>query len=313
MESNNTPISELRKDLVSGDWVVMAKERANRPAKSMKCPFCSPAIKEQKILSQTENIIIVENKFPAFKPQTGLNEHHNGPFAVMDGVGFHEVIVLKEHCQQLHETNLFALIDTYQKRYLSLMNKKFVDYISIFHNHGKLAGASVEHPHSQLIASPIIDPDIHRSLEGSEKYFHRNHRCVHCVMIDWERKEQTRLLYENKDFIIFVPFVSRVAYEIRIFPKEHNPYFERIKNSEKKNLADALQKALKRLYLALDYPDYNFFLHTAPCDGKTYDHYHWHFEILPKTSIWAGFELGTGIEICSVTPEQAAAKLKNDQ
>lgn len=310
MESNNKTVSELRKDLVSGDWVVMAKTRAKRPEKSVKCPFCFPAIKEQKIISQTRDIIVIENKYPAFKPQENLNQHHNGPFELMDGAGFHEVIILKDHRAQLYEADLFELISAYQKRYLALMNRKFVDYIAIFHNYGKLAGASLEHPHSQLIASPVIDPDIHRSLSGSEDYFHKHRQCVHCVMIDWERKEKTRVLDENEDFIVFVPFVSRVAYEIRIFPKEHKPYFERINNAEKKNLGDALQKSLKKLYLALDNPSYNFFLHTAPCDGKTYDHYHWHFEILPKTSVWAGFELGAGIEICSVTPEQAAEKLK---
>jgi len=310
MESNNQSISELRKDLVSGDWVVMAKTRAKRPEKSMKCPFCFPAIKEQKIISQTEDIIVIGNKFPAFRPQSDLNKHEYGPFEVMNGAGFHEVIILKEHSAQLYETNLFALIETYQKQYLSLMNRKFVDYISVFHNHGKLAGASIEHPHSQLIASPVIDPDIHRSLDGSENYFQKHQQCVHCVMVDWERKEKIRVLYENSDFIVFVPFVSRVAYEIRIFPKEHKPYFERINDSEKNNLADALQQSLKKLYFVLGDPAYNFFLYTAPCDGKTYEHYHWHFEILPKTSVWAGFELGAGIEICSITPEQAASKLK---
>lgn len=310
MESNNRSVSELRKDLVSGDWVVMAKIRAKRPEKPAKCPFCFPAIKEQKIISRTEEIIVIKNRYPAFKPKTELNQHHHGPFAVMDGVGFHEVLILKDHYSQLYEANLLELIKAYQKRYLSLMNRKFVDYISIFHNHGREAGASIEHPHSQLIASPVIDPDIHRSLNGSADYFHKHRQCVHCVMIDWEKKEKTRVLYENSDFIVFVPFVSRVAYEIRIFPKEHQPYFERISQTEKKNLAAALKEALRRLHFSLQEPAYNFFLHTAPCDGKTYDHYHWHFEILPKTSIWAGFELGAGIEICSVTPEQAVAKLK---
>lgn len=305
MESNYEKVSELRQDLVSGDWVVMAKKRGKRPERPKQCPFCFPEIKKQDIISQTKNIFIIKNKYPAFRPSEQLNKRHQGPFSVIDGVGFHEVIILKEHNAQIDKN----LIDAYQQRYLALMNKKFVNYIAIFHNHGKQAGASIEHPHSQLIASPVIDPDIHRSLDGSLNYFRKNRQCVHCAMIEFEKSENKRVIYENDDFIVFVPFVSRVAYETRIFPKEHKAYFERINQTEKENLADALQQALKKLNLALDNPAYNFFLHTAPCDGLSYDHYHWHFEILPKTSIWAGFELGAGIEICSITPEQAAEKL----
>lgn len=311
MESNNTQVSELRQDLVSGDWVVMAKKRGKRPERPKKCPFCYPEIKKQEIISQTKNIIVIENKYPAFKPAQELQHCRQGPFAIIDGVGFHEVIILKNHNAQINQINLSDLIDAYQKRYLALMNRKFVNYISIFHNHGKQAGASIQHPHSQLIASPVIDPDIHRSLDGSQNYFRKHRQCVHCAMIEFEKSKNKRVLYENQDFIGFVPFVSRVAYEIRIFPKEHKAYFERINSLEKTNLADALQKTLKKLHLTLDNPAYNFFLHTAPCDGLAYDHYHWHFEILPKTSIWAGFELGAGIEICSITPEQAANKLKS--
>ena len=129
-------------------------------------------------------------------------------------------------------------------------------------------------------------------------------------MLEWDLEENQRIIYQNKEFVVLVPFASRVAFEIRIYPKEHHAYFERIKDKEKDLLADALKQALARIFKGLNDPAYNFFLHTAPCDGKDYNHYHWHLEILPKTSVWAGFELGTGIEISTVEPEKAAEYLR---
>ena len=129
-------------------------------------------------------------------------------------------------------------------------------------------------------------------------------------MLDFDLKMGQRIVFENRDFLVVCPFASRIAFETRIYPKRHLAYFERIKDDEKDFLAEAFKAAFSKIYKALNNPDYNFFLHTAPCDGRNYDHYHWHFEILPKTSTWAGFELGTGIEISTIEPEKAAEYLK---
>jgi UDPglucose--hexose-1-phosphate uridylyltransferase len=202
------------------------------------------------------------------------------------------------------------VIECYHSRYVDLMDKEFVNYISIFHNHGKEAGASIAHPHSQLIAIPTIDPDIRRSLKGSKRHWHKKVQCPHCAMIKWDREDKRRIIFENEDFVVLCPYASRVAFEIRIYPKRHEAYFERFEEEEKEMFAEAFQKGLKSLFEAIDDPAYNFFLHTAPCDGRDYSHYHWHFEILPKTDIPAGFELGTGIEISTIEPEKAADHLK---
>ena len=119
-----------------------------------------------------------------------------------------------------------------------------------------------------------------------------------------------RIIFENKEFIVLCPFASRVSFEIRIFPKKHHAYFERVTDEQKEYLAEAFLAALGKLDKGLADPPHNFFLHTAPCDGKNYDHYHWHWEILPKTATWAGFELGTGIEISTIEPEKAAEYLR---
>ncbi len=330
---NETAVSELRRDLVSGTWVVIATGRAKRPddfkkekrekikESPRKCPFCNLASPEEigdTLIYKKSNgdwsLRVIPNKFPAFVHSDDLNEREEGPYNLMDGIGFHEVIITRDHYRQIAQFNIqetAEIIDAYQERYLALMNKKFINYISIFHNHGKESGASVVHPHSQLIAMPVIDPDIARSLLGSANYYQSNRQCVHCEMIGWEMEEKKRIIFENKDFVVFCPFVPRCAFETRIYPKKHKSYFERINNEEKMNLAEALQIALAKIYNGLNDPSYNFFIHTAPCDGQSYGHYHWHLEILPKTSIWAGFELGTGIEISTIRPEDAAEYLRS--
>ena len=330
---NKIPNSELRQDLVSGTWVVIATGRAKRPETFIKekrekskesprkCPFCKLGSPEEVgdtlIYKKSNNdwsLRVIPNKFPAFVHSGELNKKERGPYSLIDGIGFHEVVITRDHYRQIAQFNvpeIAEVVDAYQERYIALMNKKFVNYVSLFHNHGKEAGASVAHPHSQLIAMPVIDPDINRSLIGSANYFKANHKCVHCVMIEWEIKTKKRIIFENKDFVVLCPFVPRCAFEVRVYPKEHQSYFERINEKEKMNFAEALQIALVKIFKGLNDPSYNFFIHTAPCNGQAYDHYHWHLEILPKTSIWAGFELGTGIEISTIEPEKAAEYLRS--
>lgn len=319
-------LSELRQDLVTGAWVVVATSRAKRPddfkTKAVQkpnddhkdCFFCDTEKLAKPLLVYEKSkgdwtVAVIPNKYPAFDYSKKLDRRTEGPYSIVNGVGYHEVIITRDHARHIalmSVSQVMEIINAYQERYLDLMNKRFVDYISIFHNHGKEAGASINHPHSQLIAMPVIDPDVYRSLKGSENYWHNNKKCVHCVMIDWEKEDKKRIVFENKDFIAFCPFVSRSAFEVRIYPKFHAPYFERITPESKIQLAEALKTTLAKINIGLDNPPYNFFLHTAPCDGKDYPHYHWHFEIMPKTSIWAGFELSTGIEISTIEPEKAA-------
>lgn len=344
-------ISELRQDIVTGDWIVIATGRMKRPEHFVEdtLPYKSSSAVETNTASQIEKektkqevidtcpfdnleksgnkepilnypdgsgyfIKVIPNKYPAFEKRDELNKQGVGPYSVMDGVGFHEIIIYRDHWRHFFDftpEEMIYMFDVFQKRYLALMNRKFIDYISIFHNHGKEAGASIDHPHSQLIAAPIVPPDIHRSVIGSNEYYHKHKRCVHCVMIEWEQEDKQRIVFENDEFIAFCPFVSRAAFEIRIFPKDHKPYFERITRQEKNLLAEALKAVIDQVYKKLNNPAFNFFIHTAPCDGKVYPHYHWHLEILPKTSVWAGFELSTGVEISTVSPEQAARFLRD--
>lgn len=330
-EEQKKPSSELRFDLVSKDWVVIATGRARRPetfAKEQRkeveeeqkdCPFCNLETQGKPLLTYPEkngewSLVVIPNKFPAFVLGDSLRERAEGPYSLMDGIGFHEVVVTrdhKEHMADFSTDKIVEVISAYQERYLDLMNEQFVNYIAVFHNHGREAGASILHPHSQIVGIPVTDQDLNQSLEGSRRFFEVHGKCVHCIMLDWDREDGRRIIFENEKFIVLCPFASRVAFEVRIYPKAHKAYFERIKDEDKAQLAEAFKSALAKIKNGLNDPPYNFFLHTAPCDGKNYDHYHWHFEILPKTSIWAGFELGAGIEISTIEPEKAAEYLRN--
>ena len=317
--------SELRLDLTSKDWVVIATGRARRPGTfrkerrikikipKEKCPLCNLETQRKPVLIYP-NTIVIPNKFPAFLPQPKWEKRIEGNlYQTMNAVGFCELVVTRDHDKSLALLplkNVKEVIDSYQERYLNLMKKKFVNYISIFHNEGAEAGASQPHPHSQIITTPLIDVDLRKALINSEKYFKQNQKCLYCQMNNWERKVKKRIVFENKDFFAICPFSSKAAFELIISPKKHLSYFERITEEEKWQLAEAFKVILKKLYKALNDPPYNFYLHTAPCDEKKYPYYHWHFTILPKTGIWAGFEIGTRMEISTIAPEEAAEYLR---
>lgn len=325
--------AELRQDRINGDWVVISTVRAKRPHEFAKaeeacnvpeveCPFCDPenSGQEKDVLlygtdDQDWTLRVFPNKYPAFTRPTGgqINHKEEGPYFWMDSIGYHEVIVTRDHDKHIGRMEpimVAEVLDAYQSRYIDLMNKKSVNYIDIFHNHGKTAGASLPHPHSQLMAIPVISPYVRAELDGAEEYYRQNKHCVYCAMIEWEEDARKRVVFENEHFLVFCPFASRANFETWVIPKRHRPYFERISDEEKLAGGEALQTAIARLDKGLNNPDFNFYLHTSPCDGKDYPHYHWHIEILPRLNVWAGFEMSTGIEIVTISPEDAAEFLR---
>lgn len=331
--------SELRYDMISKDWVVIATGRARRPETFKKekrqkfveseksCPFCKVSSDEKPTLAFFEGkkvklkegvpknwtTIVLPNKYPAFARNEDPGEETKGLYKVMNALGFHEVLVTQDHQKQMAQFStdeIKEVVEAYQERFLELINEKFVNYVLIFHNHGAEAGASISHPHSQIVAIPLIDTDLKKALLSAEKFYDAHQECVYCRMNEWEREQGKRIVFENKEFLVLCPFASKAAFEIIISPKKHSAYFERMDGNQRKYLAEAFQQALGRLYRGLEDPPYNFYLHTAPCDGKNYDFYHWHWTILPKTAVWAGFELGVGMEISTIEPERAADYLR---
>lgn len=324
--------SEFRQDLVSGDWVVIAPKRLNRPdqfkrkekriiSPKKNCPFEDP----QKSGHDKPSLVypsfrkwliqVVPNKYSVLAhgkvcPHNGLK----GPYSIMDGIGVHDVVITKDHYKNfshLDKKIAIELFKIFQKRYKMIIKEDCMKYFFAFHNWGPKAGASIFHPHYQILSLPIIPPDVSRSLDGSKKYFKEHKRCVHCDMIKFELKERKRIVYENKEAVVFTPFVAKEPFELRIFPKKHNPCFASSSDKLITGIVDVLQVVLKKLEKHLGDPDYNFFIHTAPIGNeKNHSYYHWHIEILPKFSIAAGFEIGTGIEITVVDPDEAARILR---
>jgi len=326
--------SEFRRDMVSGDWVVIAPKRAARPEQFFSktkrkrvarstCPFEDPQKNgnDEPVLFYTDEkgwvIQVIPNKFPVLAHrELCAMKSEKGPYQVMEGVGHHDIVITRDHYTNFaHLSDEMAnrVFKAFQERCHAMANDACVKYISMFHNWGPSAGASIYHPHYQILSLPIIPPDVFRSLRGSAAYFEKTGKCVHCAMVEFERKGKKRVVYENKEAIVFAPFVSREPFELRVFPKKHFPYFEDTDERTMHFIVDALQKALLLLEVQLRDPDYNFFIHTAPIrDKEKYGHYHWHIEIQPKTSIAAGFELGTGVEVNVVDPDDAAAMLRGD-
>lgn len=332
-----TKNSELRQDIVTGDWVVISTMRAKRPQEYSEhnqkvamedsgkpCIFCDPAASGQEkdvlIYQKADgdwSLRVIPNKFPAFTRPTGKSVKHSeeGPYFMMEAVGYHELIITRDHNRtlaQLDKYQVAEVIDAYQERYIELMNKSSINLIEIFHNQGQEAGASIAHPHSQLVAIPVISPYIQAELDGAESYFRGNRHCVYCTMLEWELEHKKRVIFENESFVAFCPFASRAAFEVWIMPKKHKPYFERTSVEDKLRAGEALQKALAKIFHGLNNPAYNFYLHTSPADGKDYPHFHWHIEILPRLSVWAGLEYSTGIEINTMEPEVAAEFLRKN-
>ncbi len=326
-------MSEFRQDLVSGDWNIIAPERAKRPHDFLpkrgkrpvspisSCPFedLDRSGNKPVILAvpneKNWRVAIVPNKYPA------LAHSHicsaivkKGVYEAAQGVGHHELVISRDHVKniaQLPFASASEILVLLQKRYQALAKDDCLEYAVSFFNWGASAGASLTHPHLQLLTLPIIPPDVAHSLHGSKKYFKAHRRCAHCDMLKFERKYKKRIVAENEHAIAIAPFASRLPFEVRIFPKRHNPFFERASAAELRSAAQMLQKALQSIAKNLNDPDLNFFIHTSPLkDQRKYGHYHWHMEILPKISIPAGFEISTGIDINVIDPDRAAAVLR---
>ena len=328
-------LSEFRRDLVSGDWILFAPARKKRPGSEKigekkriippleNCPFENPEpVVLWEPLPGKKNpedwlVRIKSNKYPAVAPHKICpQEEKNGIYSTIGGVGFHEVIVTRYHQKTIAEMSaeeVEILIKAYQKRFRQLKNEPCIQYILIFHNFGEGAGATIFHPHSQIIALPIIPLDVRRSFSGSRAYFKEKGKCVHCEMVKIDSKDKARIVYENKDFVVLCPFASQVSFEMRIYPKKHQPYFEEISEKERLSFAEALKESLVRLKAGADDPDYNFFVHTAPPADGEYKYYHWHLEILPRMARWAGLELGSGTNVVAVSPEEAADILRKSK
>ncbi|MBI4743912.1 MAG: galactose-1-phosphate uridylyltransferase [Actinobacteria bacterium] len=327
-------MSEFRKDLLNQKWTIVASGRKTRPSdfkgedESRKiCSFCEGNEK----LTPPETfafrdattgpdvpgwqVRVVPNKYPALDPSEILLQSKVDFYEVMSGFGAHEVIIEGPNhdisLSNISIDQLEKILKTYILRYQHWSGNPHLKYILIIKNQGCFAGASLEHSHSQLFATPLIPAKVLEELAFSEEYYKKYKSCLYCDVIEREKSEQVRVVLENECFIAFCPYASRFPFEIYLLPKRHLSLFEDISKREESQLALIMKELFTRLNYALDNPPYNYFIHVSPAN-TTPPFYHWHIEIIPRlSSTMGGFEWGTGIFINSVKPEDAACVLRD--
>jgi UDPglucose--hexose-1-phosphate uridylyltransferase len=257
---------------------------------------------------------VVSNKFPALRIEGELEPSGEGPFDRMNGVGAHEVIVeAPQHDASLAGMPVDAVADVLwacRERMLDLKKDARFQYILIFKNHGEAAGASLEHPHSQLIATPITPIMVIEELAGAAQYYEIKERCVWCDVIREERRSRRRVILDADGFIALAPFAPRFPFETWILPTRHSSAYEESGVEVLRALAGALGSFLRRMNRVLHDPPFNFVLHTGPLHAPSLEHFHWHLEVIPKLTRIAGFEWGSGFFINPVAPEDAATALR---
>jgi UDPglucose--hexose-1-phosphate uridylyltransferase len=326
---------ELRRDPIHGRWVIISTERGRRPSDFVMeerrpiggfCPLCEGnedktppeiiAFRDNGTSPNTPGwtLRVVSNKFPALRIEGELNREGEGIYDKMNGLGAHEVVIeTPRHYETLTTLPLKAVENVlwaYRERMTDLKRDQRLRYVLVFKNHGVSAGASLEHSHSQIIALPIVPKRVSEEIEGSKIYFQYKDRCVFCDIIRQELQQKNRLIIENQAFLSIAPFASRFPFETWILPKTHYPSFEHMESPLYGQAAQILSETLHRLHQVLNDPPYNYILHTSSFSELDNDHYHWHFEIMPKLTKVAGFEWGTGFYINPTPPEEAAQYLR---
>jgi len=326
---------ELRRDPITGRWVVIATERQKRPSDFRPgtapafgrdgCPFCPghEDLTPPEILAIRSNgdgsngpgwdVRVVPNKFPVLRVEGMLDPQGDGMYDRMNGIGAHEVIIeTPDHdrtLSQMSEPEIERILWAYRERMLDLKQDRRLCYVVVFKNHGAAAGASLEHPHSQLVALPIIPGFVREQLEGARQHYALKARCIYCDIVHHDTTDRRRIIQENADMVALAPYASRFPFETWLLPRRHGARFEEAPRHEHESLARLLKAVMMRFDRALESPSYNLVLHSLPFAEPAVDMYHWHIELVPRLTRPAGFESATGFYINQTSPEEAARVL----
>jgi UDPglucose--hexose-1-phosphate uridylyltransferase len=332
-------MSELRQDIATKRWVIVSKERAKRPHQFLKqmvvqeepdhrddCPFCEgnegqtpPEVYALRNGSEPNQpgwkVRVVPNKFAALSTSAKWEVKHPEIFTTINGYGSHEVIIeTPQHNQTLAtlpQEHVQLVLQALLQRMRTLAQDNRIAFVQVFRNHGAAAGTSLVHPHSQLIATPIVPTNIREEIEEARRFYDDRVTCVYCYMLEKELEREERIVLTTDHYVVLAPFASRFPFELMILPRRHSASFVADARTEDVTfLADVLRRTLLLLYRAANNPDYNAVLHTAPLRDSCMDYYHWHIEIVPRLTTPAGFELGSGIYITTAIPEETADYLR---
>lgn len=334
-------MSEIRQDPMTKEWVIIAPRRGKRPHDltgaerqardgapfDPKCPFCPgnedntpPAVASYPPLhpgsSFSWQVRVTPNKYPALDRAGAVDRRDDGVFRCMDGVGAHEVIVetpLHNRFLQFMELEEIELIlRAYQERYLALHYEEWAKFVLIFKNYGPQAGTSLAHPHSQIVAAPIAPREIRHKYDVATDYYDDTGRCLYCDVVKQELESGERMILQTDKYVVFHPFASRSPFETIIAPRMEQPSFGHIPLQDVHDLAPVLRTTLRQISTLLGDPDYNLMVHTAPAEDENKSYFLWHIQILPRVTTPAGFELGSGMFINSMCPEDTAAFVREN-
>ncbi|MBI4875179.1 MAG: galactose-1-phosphate uridylyltransferase [Acidobacteria bacterium] len=326
---------ELRKDPVTGRWVIIATDRAKRPSDFVResvmprgvpvCPFC-PGQEQRtppEVLAYRNgnapnepgwSLRVIPNKVPALRVEGEIDRQGEGLYDKMTGIGAHEVIIeTPEHLSTLatlHEKRIEDLFWAFRDRILDLRKDRRLRYILLFKNHGEAAGASLEHTHSQLIALPVVPKRVQEEIAGSRRYFDFKERCIYCDIVRQELEAGARVILETDHCVAIAPYAPRFPFETWILPRAHQSHFEEAEAPTLQSLAWLFRAMLRKMDKVLERPPYNLVIHTSPIQEGPNPHYHWHIELIPKLTKVAGFEWGTGFYLNPTPPEEAAQFLR---
>jgi len=326
---------ELRKDPILGRWIIISRERRKRPSDFPVevstgaggfCPLCpgnESSTPPEVFACRKENlpkdgpgweIRVVPNKYPALVIEGDLGKEGLGMYDKMNGIGAHEVIIESpnhdESFADLPLEKMSLVFKAYKERIVDLGKDGRFRYVMVFKNHGKAAGASLEHSHSQLIALPILPRMIVSELQGAKAHYKHKERCIYCDIIRQEMQINERVVCQNEKYITITPFAPRTPFEMWILPKHHSSQYISQSDADFISLAEIFSETLNRLRGCIANVPYNFVLHTEPLRSGGLEYYHWHFEIVPKLTSIAGFEWGSGFYINPLPPEEAAKYLR---
>ena len=328
---------ELRKDPIAGRWVIIATERVRRPSdfaaprhprRGGPCRLCAGHEEETppEVLAYRDphdappnspgwRVRVVPNKFPALRIEGELDRRGVGLYDLMNGVGAHEVIIESpDHDRALSVLPAHAVAEVmlaYRERIADLKGDERFRSVIVFKNHGFEAGASLEHPHSQLIATPVVPLALTDEIHSARSYHDYRERCLFCDILAQELEGGARVVAESGRVVAFAPFASRVPFETWLLPRRHAAAFERADEVDLHDLAAVLRTVLRKLDRAVGDPPFNLLLHSAPFGTGESPSYHWHFELMPNLTGISGFELGSGFHINPLPPEDAARILRD--
>ena len=320
-------MSQLRLNLLTGRWVTIVPDRAKRTTDfapratqvesdpNLPCPFCpgakdpDPSITEVLDGSGEWQMRVVTNRYPAFVGDETLSVHNMGPVHVMaEASGTHEVFVFtRDHDNRLERFSddvIRQMMITLRDRFVAHAKTPHIRYTQAIVNHGREAGASLAHPHGQLLGLPFVPGEI---LEEERAFERFKGGCIVCTTNEAEASSE-RLVLKNEHAMVICPFWSSSPYELLIMPTTHNQHITGSSDDELAGVGIAIRDALRKVVDTIGDIAFNLVFHTAPAHHS--GQYHWHAHLFPKLTTTAGFERGTGVMINIIAPESAAAELR---